>query len=134
PVDSLVDFGDQTWQMVDTAGLRKRVGQASGTEYYASLRTNAAIEAAEVAVVLLDASEPISEQDQRIIGAVSEAGRALVIAFNKWDLVDEDRRLRLDKEIDRELLRVRWAPRVNVSAETGRGVEKLAPALRTALE
>jgi GTP-binding protein len=134
PVDSLVEIGEETWRFVDTAGLRRRVAHASGAEYYASLRTAAAIEAAEVAVVLLDASEPISEQDQRVIGAVIEAGRALVIAFNKWDLVDGDRRQRLDKEIDRELLRVRWAPRVNVSAATGRGVDKLAPALRTALE
>jgi GTP-binding protein len=134
PVDSLVEFGGETWQLVDTAGLRKRVGQASGTEYYASLRTNAAIEAAEVAIVLLDASEPISEQDQRIITMVIEAGRALVIAFNKWDLVDEDRRYQLGKEIERELRRVPWALRVNVSALTGRAVEKLAPALRTALE
>jgi GTP-binding protein len=134
PVDSLVEFGGETWQLVDTAGLRKRVGQASGTEYYASLRTNAAIEAAEVAIVLLDASEPISEQDQRIITMVTEAGRALVIAFNKWDLVDEDRRYQLGKEIERELRRVPWAVRVNVSALTGRAVEKLAPSLRTALE
>jgi GTPase len=134
PVDSLVEFGGETWQLVDTAGLRKRVGQASGTEYYASLRTNAAIEAAEVAIVLLDASEPISEQDQRIITMVIEAGRALVIAFNKWDLVDEDRRYQLNKEIDRELRRVPWAVKVNVSALTGRAVDKLAPALRTALE
>jgi GTP-binding protein len=134
PVDSLVEFGGETWQLVDTAGLRKRVGQASGTEYYASLRTNAAIEAAEVAIVLLDASEPISEQDQRIITMVIEAGRALVIAFNKWDLVDEDRRYTLGKEIDRELRRVPWAFRINVSALTGRAVEKLAPSLRLALE
>jgi GTP-binding protein len=133
PVDSLVDFGDETWHMVDTAGLRKRVSHASGTEYYASLRTNAAIEAAEVAIVLLDASEVISEQDQRIITMVIESGRALVIAFNKWDLVDEDRRHQLSKEIDRELRRVPWAVRVNVSALTGRAVDKLAPALRTAL-
>jgi GTP-binding protein len=133
PVDSLVDIGSETWRFVDTAGLRRRVKDASGAEYYASLRTASAIEAAEVAVVLLDASEPISEQDQRVIGTVVEAGRALVLAFNKWDLVDGERRERLDKEIDRELQRVRWAPRVNVSASTGRGVEKLAPALRTAL-
>ena len=133
PVDSLVDIGSETWRFVDTAGLRRRVKDASGAEYYASLRTASAIEAAEVAVVLLDASEPISEQDQRVIAAVVEAGRALVLAFNKWDLVDGERRERLDKEIDRELQRVRWAPRVNVSASTGRGVEKLAPALRTAL-
>ena len=133
PVDSLVDIGSETWRFVDTAGLRRRVREATGAEYYASLRTASAIEAAEVAVVLLDASEPVSEQDQRVIAAVVEAGRALVLAFNKWDLVDGDRRERLDKEIDRELLRVRWAARVNISATTGRGVEKLAPALRTAL-
>jgi GTP-binding protein len=84
-------------------------------------------------VVLLDSSEPISEQDQRVLSSVVEAGRALVIAFNKWDLVDADRRFYLDKEIDRELRRIPWAIRVNVSAKTGRAVDKLAPALRKAL-
>ncbi len=133
PVDSMVEVGGETWRFVDTAGLRRRVAHASGAEYYSSLRTQSALEAAEVAVVLLDASEPISEQDQRVIAMTVEAGRALVIAFNKWDLVDEDRRLLLAKEIDRELARVAWAPRLNVSAMTGRAVDKLAPALRTAL-
>ena len=134
PLDSLVEVGGETWRFVDTAGLRRRVAHASGAEYYSSLRTQAAIDAAEVAVVLLDASEPISEQDQRVIGMVVEAGRALVIGFNKWDLVDEDRRPQLAKEIERELARVQWAPRLNVSALTGRAVDKLAPALHTALE
>ena len=133
PVDSLVQLGGEIWRFVDTAGLRRKVNQASGMEYYASLRTAAAIEAAEVAIVLLDASEPISEQDQRVIAEVVDAGRALVIAFNKWDLVDEDRRDRLEREIDRELARVAWAPRVNVSAQTGRAVEKIAQHLRTSL-
>jgi len=134
PVDSYVEVGGEVWKFVDTAGLRRRVAHASGAEYYSSLRTSAAIDAAEVAVVLLDASEPISEQDQRVIGMAVEAGRALVIAFNKWDLVDEDRRPQLKKEIERELARVEWAPRLNVSALTGRSVDKLAPALHTALE
>ena len=134
PVDSLVELGGQTWQFVDTAGLRRRVHQASGMEYYASLRTAAAIEAAEVAVVLLDASERLSEQDQRVIADVVDAGRALVIAFNKWDLVDEDRRELLDREIERDLARVAWAPRINVSARTGRAVDKLSVGLRTSLE
>ena len=134
PVDSLVELGGETWRFVDTAGLRRRVTNASGMEYYASLRTASAIESAEVAVVLLDASEVISEQDQRVISMVVEAGRALVLAFNKWDLVDEDRRLQLEKEADWELQRVQWAPRVNVSAKTGRAVEKLPGALRLALE
>jgi GTP-binding protein len=134
PVDSLVELGEQTWRFVDTAGLRRRVKEAKGAEYYSSLRTSAAIEAAEVAIVLLDASEPISEQDQRVISMVIEAGRALVLAFNKWDLVDEDRRYALEREVERELLRVPWAPRVNISARTGRSVQKLAPALRQALD
>jgi GTPase len=134
PVDSLVELDGQVWRFVDTAGLRKRVQTASGMEYYASLRTRGAIEAAEVAVVLIDASEPIAEQDQRVISMVEEAGRALVLAFNKWDLVDEDRRLALKRELERDLVRVQWAERVNVSALTGRAVAKIAPALRTALE
>jgi len=133
PVDSLVEIDGEVWHLVDTAGLRRRVGQARGTEYYASLRTAGAIDAAEVVVVLIDASEPITEQDQRILSMVTEAGRALVIAFNKWDLVDDERRRRLEREIDRELRRVRWAVRVNVSAKTGRAVDRLAPAMRAAL-
>jgi GTP-binding protein len=133
PVDSLVELDGQVWRFVDTAGLRKRVQTASGMEYYASLRTRGAIEAAEVAVVLIDASEPIAEQDQRVIGMVEESGRALVLAFNKWDLVDDDRRLALVRELERDLVRVQWAERVNVSALTGRAVAKIAPTLRTAL-
>jgi len=133
PVDSLVELGGQVWRFVDTAGLRKRVSHASGAEFYASLRTRSAIEAAEVAVLLIDAHEPISEQDLRVLGMVADAGRALVLAFNKWDLVDEDRRLVLDREIDRDLARVPWAQRVNISAHTGRSVAKLVPALRTSL-
>jgi GTP-binding protein len=134
PVDSLVELDGQTWRFVDTAGLRKRVRTASGTEYYASLRTRSAIESAEVAVVLVDASEPLAEQDLRVINMVEEAGRALVLVFNKWDLVDEDRRLAMRRELERDLIQVQWAERVNVSARTGRSVAKLAPALRTALE
>src|SRR5262249_40041291 len=133
PVDSLVEFGGQVWQLVDTAGLRKRVGQASGTEYYASLRTAGAIDAAEMAIVLLDASETNREQGQRILSMVTEQGRALVIAFNKWDLLDEDRRYYLEREVERELRRIPWALRVNLSARTGRAVDRLAPVLRTAL-
>ncbi|MGH3721931.1 MAG: ribosome biogenesis GTPase Der [Pseudonocardiaceae bacterium] len=133
PVDSLVELDGETWRFVDTAGLRRRVRTASGTEYFASLRTRAAVEAAEVVVVLIDAGEPITEQDQRVITSVMESGRALVLAFNKWDLVDDDRRRELTREWDRDLARVRWAERVNISALTGRSVGKLTPFLRTAL-
>ena len=133
PVDELVELGGKTWRFIDTAGIRRRVRDAAGHEYYASLRTTAAIDRAEVAVVLLDGAEPLSEQDLRIISTVVEAGRALVLAFNKWDLVDEDRRLRIEKELDRQV-RVRWAPRINVSARTGWHVDRLVRAIETSLE
>jgi GTPase len=134
PVDSLVDIDGTTWRFVDTAGLRRRVNEATGAEYYSSLRTSAAIDTAEVVLLLLDASEPISDQDLRVADKVVEAGRALVIAMNKWDLVDDDRREQLDREVEREMARFGWAARLNISARTGRGVQRLAPALEAALE
>ncbi len=134
PVDELIDFGGSTWRFIDTAGLKKRANQASGTDYYASLRTQSALERCEVAVVVLDASETITEQDLRVITMVEEAGKAMVIVMNKWDLVDEERRDQLDREIDRHLDQVEWAQRVNVAAKTGWHRDRLAPAIRTALE
>ncbi|MEE1810436.1 ribosome biogenesis GTPase Der [Streptomyces sp. BE133] len=133
PVDELIELGGITWKFIDTAGIRRRVHLQEGADYYASLRTAAAVEKAEVAVVLIDASESISVQDQRIITMAVEAGRALVIAYNKWDTLDEERRYYLEREIETELAQIAWAPRVNVSAVTGRHMEKLVPAIETAL-
>ena len=132
-VDELIDFGGSTWRFIDTAGIRRRAHQASGTDYYASLRTSIALERAEVALVIFDASQILTEQDIRIVSMADEAGKALVIVMNKWDLVDEERQLVLDKEIDRQLERYPWAQRVNLSAKTGWHRDRLAPALRTAL-
>src|SRR5688572_8090271 len=134
PVDELVELGGKTWRFIDTAGIRKRVKEASGHEYYASLRTSTAIDRAEVAVLVVDGGQTLSEQDQRIIQTVREAGRALVIAFNKWDLVDEERRYYLEREIERDLVQVQWAPRINITARTGWHIDRLVPALDKALE
>ncbi|MDI3407315.1 ribosome biogenesis GTPase Der [Streptomyces cavernicola] len=134
PVDELIELGGVTWKFVDTAGIRKRVHLQQGADYYASLRTAAAVEKAEVAVILIDASESISIQDQRIVTMAVEAGRAVVVAYNKWDTLDEERRYYLEREIETELGQIAWAPRVNVSARTGRHMEKLVPAIETALD
>jgi GTPase len=134
PIDELIEFGGSIWRFVDTAGLKKRANQASGTDYYATLRTQTALERCECAVVVLDASVPISEQDLRIITMVEEAGKAMVIVMNKWDLVDDDRRTQMDKEIERHLDQVEWAQIVNVAAKTGWHRDRLAPALRTAID
>ncbi|MEV7782723.1 ribosome biogenesis GTPase Der [Kitasatospora sp. NPDC088351] len=133
PVDEMIELGGKTWKFVDTAGIRRRVHLTAGADFYASLRTSAALEKAEVAVVLVDASESLAEQDTRIISMAVEAGRAVVIAYNKWDQLDEERRYYLEREIERDLVQVQWAPRVNVSAKTGRHMEKLVPAIETAL-
>lgn len=133
PVDELIELRGRPWWFVDTAGIRRRVHQTQGADFYASLRTQAAIEKAEVAVVLVDASVPMTEQDTRVISQVVEAGRALVIAYNKWDLMDEDRRPYLEREIEKDLVQIQWAPRVNLSAKTGWHADRLVPALERAL-
>ncbi|MGW0860090.1 ribosome biogenesis GTPase Der [Streptomyces sp. NPDC002690] len=134
PVDELINLGGITWKFIDTAGIRRRVHLQEGADYYASLRTAAALEKAEVAVILIDSSESISVQDQRIVTMAVDAGRAIVVAFNKWDTLDEERRYYLEREIETELAQIAWAPRVNVSAVTGRHMEKLVPAIETAIE
>jgi GTP-binding protein len=133
PVDELVEVGGTVYRFVDTAGIRRRVKEASGHEYYALLRTQAAIERAEVCVVVIDASDQISDQDLRIISGVEDAGRALVIAYNKWDLTDDERRRYLGREIEKDIAAFAWAPSVNISALTGRNVDKLGRAIEEAL-
>jgi GTP-binding protein len=133
PVDELIELGGKVWRFVDTAGIRRRVHQTKGADFYSSLRTQTALEKAEVAVVLIDVSEPIAEQDIRVVQQVVDAGRALVIAYNKWDILDEERQYYLEREIERELVQITWAPRVNISATSGRNVQKLVPALERAL-
>lgn len=134
PVDEQVEISGKIWRFVDTAGIRRRMHRQQGADFYASLRTAAALERAEVAVVLFDVTEPISEADIRIVQLALDSGRALVLAFNKWDMLDDERRIYLEKEIESDLAHVDWAPRVNLSALTGRHLEKLVPALEVALE
>lgn len=134
PVDELVELDGEVWEFIDTAGIRRRQHMASGSDYYASLRTRAALDRAEVAVVLLESSEPLSEQDVRIIQMVLDSGRAMILAFNKWDLLHDDRRVDLEREIDLDLQHVAWAPRINISAKTGWHRNRLVPALDKALE
>jgi GTP-binding protein len=134
PVDEQVELGGKVWRFIDTAGIRRRVHLAQGADFYASLRTASALERAEVAVVVLDVTEKISEADIRIVDMALESGRCLVLAFNKWDNLDEDRREFLEREIEQDLAHVAWAPRVNISAKTGRHLEKLVPALEVALD
>ncbi|QWW20665.1 ribosome biogenesis GTPase Der [Schaalia sp. 19OD2882] len=134
PVDELVSLDGRDWWFVDTAGIRRKMHRTTGADYYASIRTQAALEKAEVALVLFDGSEPLTEQDVRVVQQVVDAGRALVIVNNKWDLVDEDRQAQLRTELERELVQVQWAPRINLSAKTRWHTNRITRALDAALE
>ena len=134
PVDSLVQLDGHLWKFIDTAGLRKKVKNAQGHEYYASLRTRGVIDAAEVCLFMIDSSEPVSEQDQRVLSMILDAGKALVLVFNKWDLMTEDRRWELERDIEQQLAHIPWVRRVNISAKTGRALQKLDPCMEEALE
>lgn len=133
PVDELVELDGRLWWFVDTAGIRRKMHRTTGADYYASIRTQAALEKAEVALVLFDGSAALAEQDVRVVQQVVDAGRALVIVNNKWDLVDEERQQALRAELERELVQVAWAPRINLSAKTAWHTNRIARALDTAL-
>ncbi|MDO4887979.1 MAG: ribosome biogenesis GTPase Der [Actinomycetaceae bacterium] len=133
PVDELITLDGRPWTFVDTAGIRRRVHTVKGADFYASLRTQAALSKAELALVLIDASQPLTEQDVRVMQQAIDAGRALVLVCNKWDLVDQERREELDRELERDLVQIRWAERVNVSAKTGWHTNRLTRVMDTAL-
>lgn len=134
PVDEFIELDGEAWTFVDTAGIRRRVHQTSGADFYALLRTQNAIEKSDLGLVLLDASEPLTEQDVRVIQQVVDAGRALVIIANKWDLVDVDRQEEFNRELERELVQLSWAQRVNLSALTGWHTNRLSSAMNNAYE
>ena len=133
PVDEVIEIAGVPWTFVDTAGIRRRMLKSRGADFYASLRTQAAIEEADVAMVLLDASQPLASADIRIIEEVISEGRALVLVNNKWDLLDEERRHDLEREWDLQLSHVDWAPRVNLSAKTAWHTNRIQGALAQAL-
>lgn len=133
PVDEVIEIAGVPWTFVDTAGIRRRMHKSRGADFYASLRTQTAIEESDVAMVLLDASQELASADIRIIEQVISAGRALVLVNNKWDLLDEERRRDLEREWELQLSHVDWAPRVNLSAKTTWHTNRIEQALTQAL-
>lgn len=134
-VDTVVELEDgRSYRFVDTAGLRRKVKKGDATEYYSTVRTVQALDAAAVALLVIDAGEPIGEQEQKLARQVLDAGRALVLVLNKWDQVDEYRREQLEVERERLLGFVHWAPLVRTSALSGRAIDKLFPAIDQVLD
>ena len=129
-VDTMVEVDGEPWVFVDTAGMRRRYRTGEDTELYSVDRTRAAVEGADLSLFVIDGSRPLGEQDQRLAALLREAGRGVVLVVNQWDRVDTDRRVDLERELDRLLNFFHWSPRVNVSALTGRGARRIMPTLR----
>jgi GTP-binding protein len=133
PIDEVVALANTTWRFIDTAGIRKRGKQSEGAEYFSVLRTQSAVDRADIVLLLLDATESISDQDRKLLTLTVEAGRGLVLVVNKWDLVDEDRRISIEREIESLLFNISWAPRINISAKNSWHINRIENALLTSL-
>lgn len=134
PVDEIINLNGQEWHFIDTAGIRKRFKESSGFEYYATLRTSATLERSEIILLVIESDQIIADQDRRLISQIIDSGKALVLVFNKWDLIDEERHNELEREIETDLRNVSWAPRVNLSAKTGWHIDKISKALNVAYQ
>jgi len=134
PVDERVEKDGITYLFVDTAGIRRRSHQDEGADYYAVLRSQRALDDADLGLLVIDASQPIAEQDLRLISSIEDSGKALVVIMNKWDLMDEDRRTLFDREVERSFVQVEWASRINISAKTGWHRDRIFPAIERALQ
>jgi GTP-binding protein len=131
-VDTVIEAHGNRFRFVDTAGIRRKVRSATGPEYYGLVRSLRAVDEADVVIIVIDAAEGPTEQDQKIAQRVAESGRAAILLLNKWDLVDDDRRYALKRDVPDRMHFVDWAPILRVSAKTGRGVDKILPAVQKA--
>ena len=133
-VDTLVETPEGPIRFVDTAGMRRRSRTESGTEYFAMVRALDALDRADVALLVIDATEGVSHQDQRLAERIGAAGSPVVIVLNKWELVGRDERVRVLDDVEDRLAFLGESPIVKVSAKSGMGVHKILPALRLAVE
>ena len=127
PVDTAVTLEGQRFRIVDTAGLRRRGRMDSALEYYSFVRTLAAVDRCDVALLLMDAQDPCTDQDKKIAAHVVEKGKGLVLILNKWDLVTGERPGdKLTKRIRDDMPFLSWAPILFTSARSGRGLQRIA--------
>ncbi|MFN8038019.1 MAG: ribosome biogenesis GTPase Der [Acidimicrobiales bacterium] len=133
-IDTVVETADGPVRFVDTAGMRRRSRIDEDTEYYSLLRALKAIDSADVALLVIDATVGVTHQDQRLAERIDGAGCPIVVVFNKWEVLDAEERARATAELSRKLHFVGDAPVLKISALTGKGVHKLLPALSGTIE
>jgi len=133
-IDTVVETPDGPVRFVDTAGMRRRAKEAEGAEYYSMVRALQAIDSASLALLVIDAAEGVTRQDQRLAERVDAAGSPIVVVLNKWDLLGAEERQKVRAEVQDLLGFVSYAPALEVSAKTGRNLHRLYPALAAAAE
>lgn len=137
PVDSYIEIEDgRRLRILDTAGMRRQVSIKDPLEYFSFIRSRRTLQRVDAVLLVVDTSEGATGLDQRIAEEIVESGRACVIVLNKWDIItkDETDRERLERDIDNKLRFLPWARVVRTSALTRRGVDKLIPALLSAVD
>ncbi len=132
-IDTVIETEIGTLRFLDTAGMRKRVKQSSGTEYYSMVRALKAIDAADVALLIIDGLEGVTHQDQRLAERVDAAGSPVLVLLNKWEKLTAEQKLERGTEAEEKLAFLTYAPFIRISALTGLGVNRVLPAVQSAL-
>jgi GTP-binding protein len=133
-IDTVIETEDGPLRLVDTAGMRRKSRIDEGSEYFSMTRSLAAIDRADVAILLIDAKEGVTNQDQRLAERVDAAGCAVVIVLNKWEQLNAEQRADVMGQVKSKLHFLTYAPTLKISALTGLGAHKLVPALHEAIE
>jgi GTP-binding protein len=132
-VDTVVETSEGTIRFVDTAGMRRRSKVDDGTEYYSVVRALQAVDTADIAILVIDANEGVTAQDQRLAERVDLAGCPVIVLLNKWEITSDEQKERTSYQIAEKLHFIGESPVLQVSALTGKGVHRLYPALGSAI-
>lgn len=134
PIDVDVDIDGVTYRLVDTAGIRRKPQISEDADFYAVIRAREALKRADVAILMVDATEGVTHQDQRIAAEIVEAGAGLVVVLNKWDALDEEQREWTERSVPDRFSFIGWAPVLRMSALTGARVHRVGDALEVVAE
>ncbi|HJS71359.1 MAG TPA: ribosome biogenesis GTPase Der [Acidimicrobiia bacterium] len=134
PIDVDVEIDGGTYRLVDTAGIRRKPKISEDADFYAVIRAREALERADVAILMVDATDGVTHQDQRIAREITEAGAGLLVALNKWDALDEEQRELTERSLPDRFSFIGWAPVLRMSAKTGARTHRLGAALEAVLE
>jgi GTP-binding protein len=133
-IDTVIETPDGKLVLVDTAGMRRRSKIDDAAEYYSLVRALRAVDDADIALLVIDSTEGVTSQDQRLAERIDAAGSPLIVILNKWEVLDTERREQVTAEMARKLYFIGDAPILRMSALTGKGVHRLLPVLKDSIE